>query len=78
MTTKTFMMYTCIHVPLRTIWFCLLQNLSNGICQIATFFGFTLTDSQIKQISEGSTFNAMKEKSANSHGNMGNVIFRKG
>ncbi|XP_029377079.1 sulfotransferase 6B1 [Echeneis naucrates] len=54
------------------------EDLSKGIHQIATFFGFSLTETQIQQIAEGSTFNAMKESSANSHGNMGNVIFRKG
>lgn len=54
------------------------QNLSEGVNQISTFFGFSLTDEQVEKISQGSTFNAMKQKSANSHGNMGNVIFRKG
>ncbi|KAK7902032.1 hypothetical protein WMY93_018801 [Mugilogobius chulae] len=54
------------------------QNLSEGVRKISTFFGFSLTDAQVEQISQGSTFSAMKEKSANSHGNMGNVIFRKG
>uniref|UniRef100_A0A8C6V0D5 Sulfotransferase n=1 Tax=Neogobius melanostomus TaxID=47308 RepID=A0A8C6V0D5_9GOBI len=54
------------------------QNLSEGVRQISTFFGFPLSDAQVEKISQGSTFNAMKEKSANSHGGMGNVIFRKG
>lgn len=54
------------------------QNLSEGIRQVSTFFGFSLTEAQVQQISEGSTFNAMKQSSANSHGNMGDVIFRKG
>lgn len=54
------------------------QGLSEGVRQISTFFGFSLTDAQVEKISHGSTFNAMKEKAANSHGNMGNVIFRKG
>uniref|UniRef100_A0A3B3ZYA8 Sulfotransferase n=1 Tax=Periophthalmus magnuspinnatus TaxID=409849 RepID=A0A3B3ZYA8_9GOBI len=54
------------------------QNLSEGVRQISTFFGFSLTEAQVEQISQGSTFSAMKERSANSHGNMGNVIFRKG
>lgn len=54
------------------------QNLSEGVRQISSFFGFSLTDAQVEQITQGSTFNAMKQKSANSHGNMGNVIFRKG
>lgn len=54
------------------------QDLSEGIRQIAAFFGFTLTEEQVQKIAEGSTFNAMKESSGNSHGKMGNVIFRKG
>uniref|UniRef100_A0A3B4YTK7 Sulfotransferase n=1 Tax=Seriola lalandi dorsalis TaxID=1841481 RepID=A0A3B4YTK7_SERLL len=37
-----------------------------------------LTEAQVHQIAEGSTFTAMKESAANSHGTMGNVIFRKG
>lgn len=54
------------------------QNLSEGVRKISAFFGFSLTDAQLDKISHGSTFNAMKEKSVNSHGNLGNVIFRKG
>ncbi|KAM9848083.1 sulfotransferase 6B1 [Aulostomus maculatus] len=54
------------------------QDLSEGVSQISSFFGFSLTEVQVKQISEESTFNAMKESSANSPGAMGNVIFRKG
>ncbi|XP_042358543.1 sulfotransferase 6B1 [Plectropomus leopardus] len=54
------------------------QNLSEGIRQISIFYGFSLTEAQVQQISEGSTFNAMKESSASSHGAMGSVIFRKG
>ncbi|XP_070771871.1 sulfotransferase 6B1 [Enoplosus armatus] len=54
------------------------QDLSEGVRQIASFFGFSLTEAQVQQIAEGSTFSAMKESSANSHGTMGNVIFRKG
>ncbi|TNN73575.1 Sulfotransferase 6B1 [Liparis tanakae] len=33
---------------------------------------------QVKQVAEGSTFTAMKESSASSHGTLGNVVFRKG
>lgn len=63
---------------LALILFPVLQDLSEGIRQITTFFGFSLTEAQVQQIAEGSTFSAMKESSANSHGAMGNVIFRKG
>ncbi|CAK6983057.1 sulfotransferase 6B1 [Scomber scombrus] len=54
------------------------KDLSEGIRQISKFFGYSLTEAQVQQISEGSTFSAMKEGSVNSHGGMGNVIFRKG
>uniref|UniRef100_A0A3Q3BES5 Sulfotransferase n=1 Tax=Kryptolebias marmoratus TaxID=37003 RepID=A0A3Q3BES5_KRYMA len=54
------------------------QDLSAGIRQVSTFFGFTLTDDQVQQIAGASSFSAMKESSTNSHGNMGKVIFRKG
>ncbi|XP_029282099.1 sulfotransferase 6B1-like [Cottoperca gobio] len=54
------------------------QDLSEGVRQITTFFGFSLTEAQVQQISDGSTFSAMKENSINSHGAMGNILFRKG
>lgn len=65
------------------LYFCLclfpvLQDLSESIKQISSFFGFSLTEAQVQQIAGESTFTAMKQSSANSHGNMGNVIFRKG
>ncbi|KAE8280957.1 hypothetical protein D5F01_LYC21529 [Larimichthys crocea] len=37
------------------------QDLSEGIRQITRFLGFTLTEDQVQQIAEGSTFNAMKK-----------------
>ncbi|XP_010776056.1 sulfotransferase 6B1-like [Notothenia coriiceps] len=55
-----------------------LKDLSDGIRQISSFFGYTLTEAQVLQISDGSTFSAMKQSSANSHGALGDVIFRKG
>lgn len=56
-----------------------MQDLSEGIRQITRFLGFTLTEDQVQQIAEGSTFNAMKKNSANSHNSgIGNIIFRKG
>ncbi|XP_037543094.1 sulfotransferase 6B1 [Nematolebias whitei] len=54
------------------------QDLSAGVRQISTFFGFSLTDAQIQQITEASSFSAMKASSDKSHSNMGNVFFRKG
>lgn len=53
------------------------QDLSEGIRQISAFFGFALTEAQVQQIAEGSTFSAMKQSSANAHA-LGNIIFRKG
>ncbi|KAG9328475.1 hypothetical protein JZ751_013571 [Albula glossodonta] len=54
------------------------ENLQDGVRQVSKFFGFKLTEEQVKAISEASTFNAMKESSKDSHGQMGNVFFRKG
>ncbi|KAG7471713.1 sulfotransferase 6B1 [Solea senegalensis] len=54
------------------------QDLSDNIRQISRFFGFSLTEAQVQQVAEQSTFTAMKEHATNSHGNIGKVIFRKG
>uniref|UniRef100_A0A667XWB5 Sulfotransferase n=1 Tax=Myripristis murdjan TaxID=586833 RepID=A0A667XWB5_9TELE len=54
------------------------QDLSEGVRQISSFLGFSLTDPQIQKISEDSTFKAMKKTSASSHGRLGDVVFRKG
>ncbi|KAJ8248598.1 hypothetical protein GJAV_G00243710 [Gymnothorax javanicus] len=54
------------------------QDLRKGIREICEFYSFSLTDEQIQAIAEASTFNAMKESSKDSHGNLGNVFFRKG
>ncbi|XP_008292064.1 sulfotransferase 6B1 [Stegastes partitus] len=54
------------------------QNLTDGVRQICSFFGFKLSEDQIQQIAGQSTFSAMKQGSASTHGNLGNVIFRKG
>lgn len=55
-----------------------MQDLSEGVRGISSFFGFALTEAQVQQITERSSFRAMKENSANSHGSIGNTIFRKG
>ncbi|KAI1896968.1 hypothetical protein AGOR_G00100370 [Albula goreensis] len=54
------------------------ENLQEGVRQVSKFFGFKLTEEQVKAIADASTFNAMKESSKDSHGQMGNVFFRKG
>ncbi|KAI5628173.1 sulfotransferase 6B1, partial [Silurus asotus] len=54
------------------------QDPKGSIQMVAEFFGFKLTDAQIQTIAEESTFDAMKKGSKDSHGQMGNVFFRKG
>ncbi|KAF4071517.1 hypothetical protein AMELA_G00274200 [Ameiurus melas] len=54
------------------------HDLSGSVQKVAEFFGFKLTDAQIQTIAEESTFDAMKKGSKDSHGQMGNVFFRKG
>ncbi|KAI4899489.1 hypothetical protein NFI96_017600 [Prochilodus magdalenae] len=54
------------------------ENLPEGIKQVADFFGFPLTEEQVMTIAKETTFSAMQERSKNSHGNFGNVFFRKG
>ncbi|KAM9364081.1 sulfotransferase 6B1 [Pholidichthys leucotaenia] len=54
------------------------QDLSGSIQKISEFFGFELSDDGVQQITEQSSFRAMKESSAQSHGVIGDVIFRKG
>lgn len=55
-----------------------MKDLSSGVGDISSFFGFSLTQDQIQRIAEGSTFKAMKENAGNSHAAIGSVIFRKG
>ncbi|XP_051781587.1 sulfotransferase 6B1-like isoform X7 [Erpetoichthys calabaricus] len=54
------------------------KNMSEEIKKIAKFLNFTLTDEQIQSICSMSTFKSMKENSMNTHGEMGNILFRKG
>ncbi|XP_029962203.1 sulfotransferase 6B1 [Salarias fasciatus] len=54
------------------------KELAQGIRQISSFFGFQLTEAQVQQIEHDSTFSAMRSSATASHGNMGNVFFRKG
>ncbi|XP_036406814.1 sulfotransferase 6B1-like [Megalops cyprinoides] len=54
------------------------ENLSEGVRQVSKFFNFTLSEEQILTIARDSTFNAMKESSKGSHGQMSDVFFRKG
>ncbi|XP_068183145.1 sulfotransferase 6B1-like [Antennarius striatus] len=54
------------------------QDPSQGIRDISTFFGLTLTEDQVQRVAEGTSFDAMKKNSAKTHATMGNVFFRKG
>ncbi|MGH0151188.1 UNVERIFIED_CONTAM: hypothetical protein FKN15_064352 [Acipenser sinensis] len=53
-------------------------NLTEGIEDIAKYLNYTLSDDQIQTIAEECTFDAMKEKSPETHGSFSKVIFRKG
>lgn len=54
------------------------KDLSAGVDDISSFFGFSLTPDQVQRIAEGSTFSAMKKSAGNSNAAIGNVIYRKG
>ncbi|KAK7127354.1 hypothetical protein R3I93_020058 [Phoxinus phoxinus] len=54
------------------------QNLAEGVKKVSEFFKLPLTDEQVASIAGESTFSAMLENSQKSHGNFGNVFFRKG
>ncbi|RXM36543.1 Sulfotransferase 6B1 [Acipenser ruthenus] len=56
----------------------MIENLTEGIQQVAKFFSLSLSDEQVQAIAQESTFETMKNKSKETHGQMGNVIFRKG
>ncbi|XP_019382920.1 PREDICTED: sulfotransferase 6B1-like isoform X2 [Gavialis gangeticus] len=54
------------------------ENQTLGMKKIAEFLGFSLSDDEIRTIAEKSTFKAMKEKSSETHGMFGKILFRKG
>ncbi|KAM4693516.1 sulfotransferase 6B1-like [Discoglossus pictus] len=54
------------------------QDLEAAVKKISDFFGFSLTKEQVQQIAEKGTFKSMKEKSKQTHGEFGQVLFRKG
>ncbi|XP_078532584.1 sulfotransferase 6B1-like isoform X2 [Lissotriton helveticus] len=54
------------------------KDLVAATTQIADFFGLRLTKEQIQFIAEKGSFKAMKEKSDETHGRLGSVVFRKG
>ncbi|XP_053567760.1 sulfotransferase 6B1-like [Bombina bombina] len=54
------------------------KDLEAAVKKISDFYEFNLTEEQIQQIAEKGTFKSMKEKSKETHGEIGNAIFRKG
>ncbi|KAM4693520.1 sulfotransferase 6B1-like isoform 2-T2 [Discoglossus pictus] len=54
------------------------QDLEGAIKKISDFFGFSLTQDQVQEIADKGTFKSMKEKSKESHGEFGQILFRKG
>ncbi|KAM3606956.1 uncharacterized protein V6R79_026461 [Siganus canaliculatus] len=53
------------------------KDLSKGVRDISSFFGFNLTEAQLQKIAEGSTFKAMKESAENKN-KVGDAVYRKG
>ncbi|XP_030355732.1 sulfotransferase 6B1-like [Strigops habroptila] len=49
-----------------------------GMKKIAAFFGFSLCEEDFSRIAKKTTFQAMKEKSMETHGKLGHALFRKG
>ncbi|XP_078532582.1 sulfotransferase 6B1-like [Lissotriton helveticus] len=54
------------------------KDLVAATTQIADFFGIRLTKEQIQLIAEKGSFKAMKDKSDETHGRLGSILFRKG
>nr|XP_009685966.1 PREDICTED: sulfotransferase 6B1-like [Struthio camelus australis] len=54
------------------------ENQVEGMKKIASFFGFSLTEEDFPRIAKKTSFQAMKEKSKETHGKLGNILFRKG
>ncbi|KAM4770935.1 sulfotransferase 6B1-like [Rhinophrynus dorsalis] len=54
------------------------EDLNAAVKEISEFFGFSLTEDQVKQIASKGTFESMKQNSKQTHGEIGKSIFRKG
>ncbi|XP_070590203.1 sulfotransferase 6B1 isoform X1 [Erythrolamprus reginae] len=54
------------------------EDLVSGVKQIANFFGFPATTEQIQSIADRTTFQAVRDKSQETHGLAGPLLFRKG
>ncbi|XP_053919991.1 sulfotransferase 6B1-like [Cuculus canorus] len=49
-----------------------------GMKKIAAFFGFSLSEEDFHRIAKKTSFQAMKDKSKETHGKFGDILFRKG
>uniref|UniRef100_A0A803Y684 Sulfotransferase n=1 Tax=Meleagris gallopavo TaxID=9103 RepID=A0A803Y684_MELGA len=54
------------------------ENPVLGMKKIAAFFGFSLSEEEFSRIARKTSFQAMKEKSKETHGKFGDILFRKG
>ncbi|XP_044273732.1 sulfotransferase 6B1 isoform X2 [Varanus komodoensis] len=54
------------------------EDLVAGVKKIAEFFGFSATAEQIQSIASRATFQAVRDKSQETHGAAGPLLFRKG
>ncbi|XP_042305497.1 LOW QUALITY PROTEIN: sulfotransferase 6B1-like [Sceloporus undulatus] len=54
------------------------ENTTSGLKRIAEFFEFSVTEKDIQTIEEKTSFKTMKERAAETHGDIGQNFFRKG
>ncbi|XP_063053540.1 sulfotransferase 6B1-like isoform X2 [Engraulis encrasicolus] len=54
------------------------EDLCESVRRIASFLDLPLSEEQVVAISSEGTFSAMKENAVSTHGQFGNVLFRKG
>ncbi|XP_054834934.1 sulfotransferase 6B1-like [Eublepharis macularius] len=54
------------------------ENRALGVKRISEFFELNLTEQEIQEVVDKSSFEAMKENSQRTHGEFGKVLFRKG
>ncbi|KAL8185952.1 UNVERIFIED_CONTAM: hypothetical protein K2H54_060212 [Gekko kuhli] len=54
------------------------ENRALGVKRISEFFELNLTEQEIQEVVDKSSFQAMKENSQKTHGEFGKVLFRKG
>ncbi|XP_077198354.1 sulfotransferase 6B1-like [Paroedura picta] len=54
------------------------ENRASGVKRISEFFELNLTEQEIQEVVDKSSFQAMKENSQKTHGEFGKVLFRKG